>query len=97
MPGPQAQPRLIVTGKVQAPTGGYRFELSDMRVLESYPVQVVVEVQQLPSPSPGAPVTLVVETHELRGEWPMGQPAGSVTVRCGNRVLARIAPVETAH
>ena len=94
MPGPGARPTLIVTGKVTVPTGGYRVEWANFRVAESYPVQVFGELRVIP-PSDGA--TQVVTTHEVRGEWPMDQPVGSVTIRCGNRLLARVSPVETAH
>ena len=48
MPGPGARPTLIVTGKVTVPTGGYRFEWRDMRVMESYPVQIAVDLQPIP-------------------------------------------------
>jgi hypothetical protein len=94
MPGPGARPTLIVTGKVTVPTGGYRVEWADFRVAESYPVQIFGDLRVIP-PSGGA--IQVVTTHDVRGEWPMDQPVGAVTIRCGNRVLARIAPVETAH
>ncbi len=94
MPGPNARPTLIVTGKVTVPTGGYRFEWRDMRVMESYPVQVAVELDAIP-PAGGA--TQAVVTDEVRGQWPISPPVGSLTVRCGDTVLARIAPVETAH
>ena len=94
MPGPNARPTLIVTGKVTVPTGGYRHAWTDMRVMESYPVQVAADLQVTP-PSGGA--TQAVVTHDVRGQWPIAPPVGSVTVRCGDRVLARIAPVETAH
>ena len=94
MPGPNARPTLIVTGKVTVPTGGYRFAWRDMRVMESYPVQVAVELEAIP-PAGGA--TQAVVTHDVRGQWPIDPPVGSVAVHCGDRVLARIAPVETAH
>lgn len=94
MPGPNARPTLIVTGKVTVPTGGYRFAWRDMRVMESYPVQVAVELQAVP---PAGPATRAVVTHDIRGQWPIDPPVGSFTVRCGATVLARIAPVETAH
>lgn len=94
MPGPDARPTLIVTGKATVPTGSYRFAWRDMRVMESYPVQVAVDLQAIP-PAGGA--TQAVVTHDIRGEWPISPPVGSVTVSCGGRVLARIAPVETAH
>lgn len=94
MPGPNARPTLIVTGKVTAPTGGYRFAWRDMRVMESYPVQVAVELEAIP-PTGGATEALV--THDIRGQWPIDPPVGSLTIRCGGRPLAQIAPVETAH
>jgi hypothetical protein len=94
MPGPDARPKLIVTGKVTVPTGGYRFVWRQMRVMESYPMQVAIELAPI---APGGPATQAIVTHDVRGEWPVSPPVGSLTVRCGDGVLARIAPVETAH
>ena len=94
MPGPNARPTLIVTGKVTVPTGGWDFIWRDARVMESYPVQVAVELEPL---IPRGPATQAVTTHDVRYQMPMSPPVGSVTVHCGDRVLARIAPVETAH
>lgn len=94
MPGPGARPTLIVSGKVTVPTGGYRVEWGAMRVAESYPVQVFADLNVIP-PAGGA--IEAVTTHDVRGQWPVSPPVGSVTVRCGQRVLTRIAPVETAH
>lgn len=94
MPGPGSSPKLIVTGKVTVPTGGYAFAWRDLRVMESSPVQIVADLEAIP-PDTGA--TQALDTHELRGEWPIDPPVGSVTVRCDDRVLARISPVETAQ
>ncbi len=94
MPGPGARPTLIVTGRVTVPTGGYRIGWADMRVAESYPVQIFADLRVVP---PSGMATQAVTTHDVRGTWPMDQPVGAFTVRCGNRVLARISPVETAH
>lgn len=94
MPGPGATPKLIVTGKVTVPTGGYTFAWRDLRIAESYPVQVFAELEALP---PDGVATQALDTHELRGEWPVTPPVGSVTVTCDGRTLARISPVETAH
>ncbi len=94
MPGPNARPKLIVTGKVTVPTGGYRIDWADMRIAESYPVQIFADLRVVP---PSGPATQAVMTHEVRGEWPVDPPVGAFTVRCGSRVLARISPVETAH
>lgn len=94
MPGPNAQPMLVVTGKVTVPTGGYTFAWRDLRIAESYPVQVFAELEALP---PDQMATQALDTHELRGEWPITPPVGSVTITCDGRTLARIAPVETAR
>ena len=94
MPGPDARPTLIVTGKLRVPTGGYRAQFSDMRVAESYPVQIFLDLIVTP---PSGPATQSVTDLEVRGEWPMAAPDGSVAIRCGNRTLARIANVEVAQ
>ena len=85
---------LMVKGKVTVPTGGYRIEWGDFRVAESYPVQIFADLRVIP-PAGGA--TQAVTTLDVRGGWPMDPPVGSLTIRCGGRVLARIAPVETAY
>jgi hypothetical protein len=41
--------------------------------------------------------TQALTTQDVRGEWPVSPPVGSVTITCGGQPLARIAPVETAH
>ena len=94
MPGPNAQPKLIATGKVVTPTGGYTYRWGEPRVMESYPVQVSVELVLAP---PNGPATQALETHEVRGEWPMSPPVGSFTVTCADKILGRVSPVETAH
>ena len=94
MPGPNARPDLIVTGKVTVPTGGYTFRWGSPRVMESYPVQVSVDLIPIP---PSGMATQALATHDVRGEWPMAPPVGALTVRCGDRVLGRVAPVPTAH
>ena len=94
MPGPGARPSLIVTGKVTVASGGYRIEWADMRIAESYPVQIFADLRVLP---PAGMAAQVVTTHDVRGQWPTEPPVGSFTVRCGDQVLARISPVETAH
>ena len=94
MPGPNARPTLIVTGKATVPTGGYRFEWGAPVVAESHPAQVTVELQPI---SPDGMATQAVVTHEVRGQWPSEHQVGSVRVMCGGRQLAAISPVETAH
>ena len=94
MPGPNARPTLIVTGKAIVPTGGYRFQWSAPLVAESHPVQVTVELKPVP---PSGMATQAIVTHEIRGEWPSEHQVGSVRIVCGGRQLAAISPVETAH
>lgn len=94
MPGPNMQPKLIATGKVTVPTGGYSFRWGEPRVMESYPVQVSVELIPIP---PAGPATQALVTHDVRGEWPMQPPVGSFSVTCGGRVLGNVSPVETAR
>ncbi len=62
--------------------------------MESHPVQVAADLEAMP---PAGPATQAIVTHDVRGEWPIDPPVGSLTVRCEEQVLARIAPVETAH
>jgi hypothetical protein len=94
MPGPGSSPTLIVTGKVAFPTGGWRIDWRDLRVMESYPVQVAVELEPI-RPAGGA--TQAVTVQDVRGSWPINPPVGSLSISCRGTVIARIAPVETAH
>jgi hypothetical protein len=94
MPGPNAQPKLIATGKVVMPSGGYTYRWGSLRVMESYPVQISVQLIPIP---PAGPATLALETQEVRGEWLADPPIGSLTITCGDMVLGRVAPVATAN
>jgi hypothetical protein len=94
MPGPNAQPKLIATGKVTMPTAGYTYRWGSLRIAESYPVQV--SVQLIPVP-PAGPAAQVLDTQEVRGEWLASPPIGSLTITCGDMTLGRVSPVETAH
>lgn len=94
MPGPNDNPRLIVSGKVTVPTGGYQLTLRMGAIAESYPVQVTVHLDVVP---PKGPATQALETREVRGSWPSEQRVGSVSIRCGGRTLARLANIETAN
>ena len=94
MPGPGARPTLIVTGKLSVPTGGYRASFSGIRVAESYPVQVFLNLDVTP---PSGPATQAVTNLDVRGEWPIAPPVGSVSIRCGNQTLASIRNIEIAR
>lgn len=93
MPGPTSRPRLVVTGRVTVPTGGWRFAWRDVRVMESHPVQVAAELEAIP---PAGPATQALVTHDVHLDWPVPPPVGTVTIRCGGRVLATIDSVDTA-
>lgn len=94
MPGPNRRPQLIVSGSVTVPTGGFKLALRMGPVAESYPVQVTVLLDAIP---PRGAATQALETREVRGVWPSEERVGSVTVRCGDRVVARLSNVETAR
>lgn len=94
MPGPGNNPRLIVSGKVTVPTGGYKLALRMGAVAESYPVQVTVHLDAVP---PKGMATQALETREVRGSWRSEERVGSVTVRCGRKMLAQLSNIETAR
>ena len=86
---------LILTGKVVVPTGGYRLEfVPNLTELRSYPVQLVARLLVFP---PEGPATQALVTHDLRWQWPVTGPVGTVAIRCGTRMLATVTPVEAAR
>jgi hypothetical protein len=94
MPGPNARPTLVVTGKVVTPTGGYQVAFDRyMQVRKGYPPQSFVTLYV--APPPGGIGAGAAITHEVRWEWPLQQPVGSVIVRCGDKTLAEITRIQT--
>jgi hypothetical protein len=94
MPGPNARPTLIVTGKVTLPSGGHRVSLHAGPVLELYPpIQQVL----LKAVAPTGEGTPEAPTLEVRVELPALDTYGEVHVRCGNRTLATIRNIERAY
>jgi len=93
MPGPTKQARLMVSGKLRVPTGGYRTHFADIRIAESYPVQIFLDLVVTP---PAGPATQAMTTVDVRGEWPVPPPVGSVAIRCGRQVIGRIDEIVTA-
>lgn len=83
-----AEPRLVVSGTVVTPTGGYRAEF--VPYLEFRGPEAEARLVLFP---PQGPATQALETHDVRWEWPVRQPVAMVTVRCGGRVLAQVAPM----
>jgi hypothetical protein len=94
MPGPNARPRLIVTGTIGVKPAA-RAELRlDPAVLESNPPQRIVNlVVRLPT----EPTIDSLIRREVRGEWPVTPPLGAVRIRCGGRNVASITNIEVAH
>lgn len=92
MPGTEP-PRLLVTGEVTVPTGGWRVALTLGAIREiDPPVQEVI----LTLDPPSGFATQAIVTHEARGSFPALPRYGAVIVRCGGDVIAEISPVETA-
>ena len=90
-PGPPARSMLHVTGTVVAPTGGYRIEfVPELTVIKSYPVQMVAQLLPIP---PEGPATQALAAHNVRWQWPLAGPVGTVAIRCGDRTLANISTV----
>ena len=95
MPGPGAQPKLIVTGKVVTATGGYQIAFDpSLQVTKRYPAQAFATLNVIP---PSGPTTPAMVTQNVHWEWPLNLQIGSVEIRCGNETLANITPVATAR
>ena len=95
MPGAGVRPTLTVTGKVVTQTGGYQVSFDrSLQVRKTYPAQAFATVTVFP---PMGEASHALVTHDLRGEWPLNQPIGTVEIRCGNETLANITPVATAR
>jgi len=93
MPGNGA-PALVVSGKVVTPTGGYQVAFDPrMQVRKGYPAQAFVTLEVA---APTGPTSQAQVTHEVRWEWPLNQPVGSVVVSCGDKTLAEITRIQTA-
>lgn len=81
-------PKLIVSGTIATPTGGYRAEF--VPYLEFRGGEAEARLVLVP---PQGPATQALEMHDVRWEWPVRQPVTMVTVRCGNRVVAQVTPL----
>ena len=94
MPGPSStRPTLHVVGRVVLPWSSWEARFTTIRVMESSPVQAVVELEFSTNSTEPKPATQV----EVRGSWPSEAKVGSVTVMCNGITLTRISPVETAY
>jgi len=95
MPGPDARPRLVVSGKVVTPGGGYSVAFDPaMQIGRSLPAQafVTLQVEEPDNPATGSPVS-----HDVRWEWPLSVPIGKVVISCGDKTLAEITRIQTAY
>ncbi len=97
MPGPGTHgPALVVRGKVVTATGGYQVAFDrTMQIRRGQPPQAFVTL--FVAPPEGAGASQAASTHEVRWEWPLNQPVGSVIVRCGENTLAEISNIQTAY
>lgn len=95
MPGPNAQPTLNITGKVTVPTGGYTVEFTPyLQDRAGSPSDKIAQVRAIP---PAGPATQAIMTHDLNWKWPVSGPISSVTIRCADKTLGHISPVQTAY
>ena len=65
-----------------------------LQIRRGYPVQAFVTLRVSP---PAGPASQAIVTHEVRGEWPLGQRIDTVEIRCGEETLASITPVTAAR
>jgi hypothetical protein len=82
------EPRLLVSGKVTVPTGGYALALERGYVQELDPPRQQV---MLRTDAPADAATQAEVTEAVSGSFPVAKDLGGVTVRCGDKILAVIA------
>jgi hypothetical protein len=89
-PKPVRSRRLVVTGRVQVPTGGYSVALVRGPIARLEP-----PVQQLMvhTTAPADAATQAMTWHGVRAEVPALRRYGAVEIRCGDGVIARIKDV----
>jgi hypothetical protein len=96
MPAPNARPTLVVSGKVVTATGGHQVAFDRfLQIRRGQPPQAFVTLHVAGPEMPGSGQAAV--THEVRWDWPLGQPVGSVVIRCGDKTLAEITNIQTAY
>ena len=95
MPGPGAQPALIVTGQITLPTPGFSATLREgIADRSAQPVQQLV----LELTPPSGMVSQVIVTQPVRYEGPaIAQRYRAVRVVCAGRMLAEITEIPIAH
>jgi hypothetical protein len=88
---PGEKPTILVTGKVEVPTGGHEVALEKGYVqrLDSPRQQVIVRVT-----APDGMATQALVTHDVSLSFtPDDKSVDGVVIRCGDKILASIAPL----
>lgn len=85
--------RLVVTGRVTVPSGGYSVALEAGPVAELDPP---VQQMMVRTTGPAAPATQALVTHDVRAVIPALKRYGGVEIRCGDGIIARLAEVVQA-
>jgi hypothetical protein len=80
--------RLLVSGKVTVPSGGFALALERSYVEKLDPPRQQVILRATP-PEGGA--TQAVVTGDVTASFPVDDDIGAVSVRCGDKILAVIA------
>ena len=76
-------------------TGGYQVAFDRaLQIRRGQPPQAFVTLQVAP-PQGGTWGTQAI-THQVRWEWPLNQPIGSVIISCGDKTLAELTSIQTA-
>ena len=95
MPGPDAEPTLIVTGEIDLPTPDYTIEITLGPADRMMPPGQYLD---LAASAPDGMVAQVVTPTPVRFETRAVYPEyRKVVVRCGDTLLAEITDVPTAH
>ena len=95
-PGVGGRPALVVSGKVVTAHGGYQVAFDRyLQIRRGQPPQAFVTLQVAP-PQGGTWGTQAI-THQVRWEWPLNQPIGSVIISCGDKTLAELTNIQTAY
>lgn len=98
MPGPntgEGKP-LLGTFTVTAPTPGYTFSAKIDRIMESYPIQAVVDLTATP-PSDIVPQVVTETTVNIRIPNFPGREDSRVSVHCGGKPFFTVDKITVAH
>lgn len=95
MPGPDASPKVHVTGKVDVRSGGYTFNWEVGPMDRS--MTPALNLKLIPV-APTGPATMAISTEEVHYTGPLaGSGYRSVTITCGGQTLGKITEVTDAY